>query len=68
MKDLIKLSDADLAKSLTESKATYQKIRFGGTMSRAKNTKETMNLRRNIARLLTESTRRKFVKEDSLEN
>ena len=67
MKDLIKLSDADLAKEISESKTAIQKLRFGNTMSRAKNTKEVMNLKHKIAQLLTEDTRRRFAKEDAIE-
>lgn len=68
MKDLAKLGDADLAKELAEVKALLQKEKFKSNMSRSKNTKELSNLRKKVAKLMTEVTLRKFSKEDALEN
>lgn len=44
----------DLIKTLSEKKADLQKFRFGSSGGRTKNVKEGYNLRKDIARIMTE--------------
>ena len=47
-------SKKDLVKTLNEKKGALQDFRFGGAGSKSKNVKEGKNLRKDIARILTE--------------
>ena len=54
-----KLSDADLAKTLEEKRTAVRQFRFDITGSKVKNIKEGTNVRKDVARLLTEQRKRK---------
>jgi ribosomal protein L29 len=54
-----KLSDADLAKTLEEKRTAVRQFRFDITGSKVKNIKEGANVRKDVARLLTEQRKRK---------
>jgi ribosomal protein L29 len=54
MSDLQKQSKEDLTKSLVEKRAALRGFRFGGAGSRTRNVREGRNLRKEIARILTE--------------
>ncbi len=58
MSEILKKSDADLAKFVIEKKDALQKIRFGGA---GRNAHETRNIRREIAVALTEMNKRSKV-------
>ncbi len=47
-------SKKDLFKTLNEKKDALQNFRFGGAGSKSKNVKEGKNIRKDIARILTE--------------
>ncbi len=47
-------SKKDLFKTLNEKKDALQDFRFGGAGSKSKNVKEGKNIRKDIARILTE--------------
>lgn len=47
-------SKKDLIKTLNEKKSALQSFRFGGAGSKSKNVKEGKNIRKDIARILTE--------------
>lgn len=51
-------SEKELEKMLKESRETLRKFRFGISGSRARNLKEGKNLKRDIARILTEMNSR----------
>lgn len=53
-KDIKGKSDADLLKLVEEKRSAISKFRFGLSGSRGRNVKEARNLRRTIARALTE--------------
>ena len=58
-------TDGDLNKTLRELRESLRKFRFGASGSKVKNIKEARNLKRDIARVLTEQTRRQAeVNED----
>jgi ribosomal protein L29 len=54
-----KLSDAELAKTLEEKRVAVRQFRFDITGSRVKNLKEGANIRKEVARILTEQQKRK---------
>jgi ribosomal protein L29 len=54
MKDLKKISDKDLNKELTNKRQAVSAFRFGTAGSKGKNVKEGKNLKKDIARILTE--------------
>lgn len=56
--DWTKQTDAELEKELREKRKTLQQFRFGSAGSRTRNVKEGHNVRRDIARILTELHRR----------
>jgi ribosomal protein L29 len=54
------LSDADLVKRVAETRESLRTIRFGEAGSRTKDVKASRNLRKSVARALTElASRRK---------
>ncbi len=57
--ELKKKNDADLAKLLEEKRVALREFRFSATGSRVKNTKEGASLKKDIARILTETTARR---------
>ena len=60
MKNLTKKSDADLHKALSERRKALREFRFGISGSKQKNVKEGRDIKKDIARILTEmSARRK---------
>lgn len=59
MQDIQGKNDTELTKLLNEKRETLRNFRFGISGSKVRNVKEGRNLKREIARLLTELTRRK---------
>lgn len=53
-KNLEKKTDKDLKKELKEKKDSLRKFRFGLSGSKTRDTKEGKNLRKDVARILTE--------------
>lgn len=66
-KEIAKMKNEDIVKTIAEKKDTLRKARFNATMSREKNSKNQANLRKEIARLMTEQTKRHFTNVDALE-
>ena len=60
MKELRKKSDEDLQKMLRDKKHALQNFRFDISGANVKNVREVQNLRKGIARIMTELTARKF--------
>jgi len=58
MTDITKHSTEDLKKSIAEKHAALRTFRFGGAGSRTRNVREGRNLRKEIARALTEIRKR----------
>jgi len=58
MNTFAKKSDADLHKELTEKKSDLQRFRFGMAGSKTRDVKRGRDLHRDIARILTELSRR----------
>ena len=54
MKDLNKKTEKDLHKMLAEKREALRGFRFGTSGSKSKNVKEGQNIRKDIARILTE--------------
>ncbi len=54
MKDLKKTSDKDLSKELANKRQAVGSFRFGVAGSKGKDVKEGKNLKKDIARILTE--------------
>jgi large subunit ribosomal protein L29 len=54
MADLKNLEIAELQKSVADKREELRSFRFGGAGSRARNVREGRELRREIARMLTE--------------
>lgn len=54
MKELTNKSIKDLIKMLGEKKDALQAFRFGGAGTKVKNVKEGRNLRKDIARIMTQ--------------
>jgi len=59
MKDLKNISDKDLNKELSKNRQALNSFRFGVAGSKSKNVREGRNLRKDIARILTETNKRK---------
>ena len=59
MNDIKKQSDRELEKSLGEKRAAVRQFRFDITGSKAKNVKEGSNMRKDVARILTELVSRR---------
>jgi len=53
-----KKSDADLKKAVEQNRSALRDFRFSGAGGRTRNVREGRTLRRDIARILTELTRR----------
>jgi len=60
MDEIRKKSDSDLRKSLEEKRNALRNVRFGLSGSKTRNVKEGMNLKKEIARILTEVNARKL--------
>lgn len=58
MTDIQKKSDKDLAKSIVELRESLRAFRFGVAGSKIRNMKEGHNIKKDIARHLTELTKR----------
>jgi len=54
MNDIKKQSIEDLKKSVAEKRVAIRTFRFGGAGSRTRNVREGRNLRKEVARILTE--------------
>lgn len=59
MSDLKTKGDKDLAKDLSDKRNALRRFRFGAAGSKTRNVKEGRDLRKDIARILTEINRRK---------
>jgi ribosomal protein L29 len=53
MKELLKKSEAELVKTLTEKREALRAFRFGVSGSKIKNMKEGRTVRKDIARVMT---------------
>ena len=62
MSDFKKHSVEDLHKDIADKRESLRKFRFGGAGSRTRNVREGRNLRRDIARALTELKGRSIAK------
>jgi ribosomal protein L29 len=60
MADITKKSAEDLQKEIAEKREALRSFRFGGAGSRTRNVREGRNLRRDIARMMTELSSRKI--------
>jgi ribosomal protein L29 len=60
MADITKKSSEDLQKEIAELREALRAFRFGGAGSRTRNVREGRNLRRDIARMMTELSSRKI--------
>lgn len=58
MKEIKKLSDKDILKTIDEKRVALKEFRLGSSGSKLKDVKAGRNLRKDIARLLTEVTAR----------
>ncbi|OGG74088.1 50S ribosomal protein L29 [Candidatus Kaiserbacteria bacterium RIFCSPLOWO2_01_FULL_54_20] len=58
MTDMTKQSTEDLKKSIAEKRVALRTFRFGGAGSRTRNVREGRNLRKEVARALTEIRKR----------
>lgn len=58
MADFKKYSVEDLHKEIAEKREALRTFRFGGAGSRTRNVREGRNLRKEIARMMTELTSR----------
>ena len=61
MSEIQKMNDADLLKFVSEKRDALQKMRFGVTGSGMRNSFTIRNIRKEIARALTELTKRSKV-------
>ncbi len=59
MKKLSEKTEKDLQKELTQKREALREFRFGVSGSKIKNTKEGKNIKKEIARVLTELNTRK---------
>ncbi|MAF59373.1 MAG: 50S ribosomal protein L29 [Candidatus Pacebacteria bacterium] len=59
MAEKTKKSDKDLMKNLSDKRESLRNFRFGITGTKTRNVKEGKNLRKEIARTLTELSSRK---------
>lgn len=57
--DLSKMSDKELEKNIRDKRSKLSDIRFGVAGSKGRDVREARNMRRDIARMLTEVTKRK---------
>lgn len=53
MKEISNKTAADLAKMLTDKREALRVVRFGSVGSKNKNVKESVSIRRDIARIMT---------------
>lgn len=60
MADITKQSVEDLHKAINEKREALRGFRFGGAGSRTRNVREGRNLRKEIARMMTELASRKI--------
>ena len=58
MAEIMQQTIEDLKKSIAEKRAALRVFRFGGAGSRTRNVREGRNLRKEIARILTELRKR----------
>jgi|GEM_PF-452445 len=58
MKEIKKISDKDLLKTIDEKRVALKEFRLGSSGSKLKDVKAGRNLRKDIARLLTEVSAR----------
>lgn len=56
--DITKMKDSEIEKAIIDARAELQKLRFGVAGSKNRNVHGARNLRRTIARMLTEQNRR----------
>lgn len=56
--DILKKTDQELQKALTEKREALRAFRFNVAGSKARNVKEGRDIRRTVARILTEINRR----------
>jgi len=59
MTDITKQNIEDLAKEVAEKRESLRLFRFGESGSRSRNVREGRNLRHDIARILTEISKRR---------
>ncbi len=59
MKELIKKTDKELKEMLAEKREVVRTFRFGMAGSATRDTKAGKNAKRDVARIMTEMTRRK---------
>ena len=64
MVDIIKKSDTELHKSLIEKCEALRNFRFSGAGTKTRNVKEGMQLKKEIARILTERSKRARSKKE----
>lgn len=64
MKELAKKTDKELKDMLAEKRETVRSFRFGMAGSATRDTKAGMNAKRDVARIMTEMTRRKNTKAE----
>jgi ribosomal protein L29 len=62
MKDLKKMTDADLNKNLEEKRKSLMDLRFNMSGTNKRNSKDAATLKREIATILTEQKNRKETK------
>ncbi|KKU69933.1 MAG: hypothetical protein UX94_C0013G0006 [Parcubacteria group bacterium GW2011_GWA2_47_21] len=60
MSDLEAKNDKDLVKDLADKREAFRRFRFGAAGSKTRNVKEGRDLRKDIARILTEINKRKI--------
>jgi ribosomal protein L29 len=58
MADITSYTIEDLHKEIADKRAALRKFRFGSAGTRARNTREGRGLRKDIARLMTEVSKR----------
>jgi len=56
MKEISNKTVADLAKMLTDKREALRVVRFGSAGAKSKNVKESVSIRRDIARIMTAIT------------
>ena len=65
MKNLEKKTEKDLQKMLAEKREALRKFRFDTSGSKTKNVKEGTNIKKDIARILTELKKRENAVEEN---
>ena len=65
MKNLKKKTEKDLQKMVEEKRKELRSFRFGSSGSKTKNVKDGVNIRKNIARILTELRDRESIISES---